>query len=143
MKKFIVLLVITFAITLIPTIFLDFDTSKLIKPVLFPPKIVFPIVWSILYILMTISLCLSTKNDVDVYKDYFLQLIVNSLWSPLFFGLKWYLLSFIWLILLLILVIKMILKMKEKNTVAAYLQIPYVLWILFAGYLNLFVYFLN
>ncbi|MBE6161221.1 MAG: tryptophan-rich sensory protein [Firmicutes bacterium] len=143
MKKFFILLILTFTIVLIPTIFIDFDTSNLIKPALFPPKLLFPIVWSILYLLMSISVYLSTKNDNEIYIIYFIQLIVNSIWSPLFFGLKWYFLSFLWLLLLLILATIMVKKMKEKNMVAYYLQIPYIIWIIFAGYLNLFVYILN
>ena len=142
MKKFFILLIITFAITLIPTIFISFNTD-FIKPVLFPPKVIFPIVWTTLYILMTISIYLSTKFDDDTYVIYFLQLIVNAIWSPLFFGFRWYLVSFIWLILLLVLVLKMVKQMKYKNTIASYLQIPYIIWILFAGYLNLGVYLLN
>ena len=142
MKKFLILLIITFAVTLIPTIFIDFDTN-FIKPILFPSKILFPIVWTILYILMTVSICLSTKYDDDTYKIYFIQLIVNALWSPLFFGFNLYLISFIWLILLLVLVLKMIKEMKYKNSIAGYLQIPYFIWLLFAGYLNLGVYLLN
>ena len=143
MKKFLILLIITFAITLIPTIFIDFDTTNFIKPFLFPPKILFPIMWSILYILMTVSLYLSTKFDDELYPIYFVQLVVNALWSPLFFGLKWYLISFIWLVLLLILVLKMIKQMKYKNSISAHLQIPYVIWLIFAGYLNLAVVLLN
>ena len=143
MKKFFVLLALTFAIPFIPTLFINFNTNSFIKPVLFPPKIVFPIVWSILYILMTISIYLSTNTDDDVYPIYFIQLIVNAIWSPLFFGLKLYLISFIWLVLLLILVLKMIKQMKEKSNIAYYLQIPYVIWLIFAGYLNLSVYLLN
>ena len=143
MKRFFLLLIITFAIALIPTIFIDFNTSYLIKPALFPSNTVFPIVWSILYILMTISLYITSTDDNVIYKSYFIQLIVNALWSPLFFGLKWYLIAFIWLVLLFILVIRMMLEMKQKSNVAFYLQIPYVIWILFAGYLNLGVFLLN
>ena len=143
MKKFIILLLLTFGIAIIPTLFIDFDVSKFTQPPLFPPKILFPIVWSILYLLMTISQYISTKNDDEVYKIYFAQLIVNALWSPLFFGLNAFLVAFIWLVLLVVLVIKMIFKMKEKNEVAAYLQIPYFIWLLFAGYLNFAIYILN
>ncbi len=143
MKKFIILLIITFAIVLIPTIFIDFDVSKFTTPPLFPPKILFPIAWSILYLLMIISVFIASKYDDDVYKIYFAQLIVNALWSPLFFGFNAFLVAFIWLILLLILVIKMILKFKEKNDIAAYLQIPYVIWLLFAGYLNFAIFLIN
>lgn len=143
MKKFLILLILTFAIALIPTIFLNFNTSNIIKPALFPPKIVFPVVWSILYLFMTISIYVTTKDDDDLYKIYFTQLLVNTLWSPLFFGLKWYLIAFIWLILLFVLVLKMIKQMKSKNILAYFLQIPYVIWIIFAGYLNLGVFLLN
>jgi tryptophan-rich sensory protein len=143
MKKFLILLFITFAIALFPTVFIDFNTDYLIKPALFPPKIVFPITWSILYLLMTISVYLTSKNDDNILKIYFAQLIVNALWSPLFFGFKFYLIALFWLILLIILVAIMILKMLLNNKFAAYLQIPYFLWLLFATYLNLAVYLLN
>ena len=143
MRRFIFLLFLTFAIALFPTLFIEFDTSSLIKTVLFPPDILFPIVWSILYLLMTISLFITTKKDDELYKIYFIQLFVNALWSPLFFGLKSYFVSLLWLILLIVLVVIMIYKMMFKNKVAAYLQIPYLIWLLFATYLNLSIYLLN
>ena len=93
MKKFIIILLITFGVTTIPTFFLDFNTNYLVKPALFPSKILFPIVWSILYLLMTISLYITTRNNNKLYKIYSIQLILNSLWSPIFFGFKLYLLS--------------------------------------------------
>ena len=142
MKKFIIILLITFGVTIIPTFFLDFNTNYLVKPALFPPKILFPIVWSILYLLMTISLNITTRNN-KLYKIYSIQLILNSLWSPIFFGFKLYLLSAIILILLIISVIIMIYQMIMENKVAGYLQIPYLLWLLFALYLNLSIYLLN
>ena len=143
MKKFILLLFLTFAIALFPTLFIEFNTDYLIKPMFFPPDILFPIVWSVLYLLMTISLYLTTKKDDDLYKIYFAQLLVNALWSPLFFELKYYFIALLWLILLIVLVIVMIYKMMFKNKVAAYLQIPYLIWLLFATYLNLSIYLLN
>lgn len=143
LKKFIFILILTFGITTIPTIFIDFNTSNLIKPLLFPPKILFPIVWSILYVLMSISLYLSTKKDNQVFLIYIIQLILNSLWSPLFFSLKAYLLSAIELIFLLIIVIIMIYQMKIKNKISFYFQIPYVIWLLFALYLNISILVLN
>lgn len=143
MRRFIFLLFLTFAIALFPTLFIEFDTSDLIKPVLFPPDILFPIVWSILYLLMTISIFITTKKDDELYKIYFIQLFVNALWSPLFFGLKYYFIALLWLILLIVLVVIMIYKMMFKNKVAAYLQIPYLIWLLFATYLNLSIYLLN
>lgn len=74
MKKIIIILLITFGVAVLPTVFIDFNTDYLIKPALFPPKILFPIVWTIIYILMSISLYLSSKNDNDVYKVYGIQL---------------------------------------------------------------------
>lgn len=143
MKKFIIILLITFGVAVLPTIFINFNTDYLIKPTLFPPKILFPIVWTILYILMSISLYLSSKYDNEVYKVYGIQLILNSLWSPLFFMFKTYLFSTIELIILLFIVIIMIYQMYLKNKVAGYLQIPYVIWLIFALYLNVSIYILN
>ena len=143
MKKFIIILLITFGVTTIPKFFLDFNTNYLVKPALFPSKILFPIVWNILYLLMTVSLYITTRNNNKLYKIYSIQLILNSLWSPIFFGFKLYLLSAIILILLIISVIIMIYQMIMENKVAGYLQIPYLLWLLFALYLNLSIYLLN
>ena len=75
--------------------------------------------------------------------NYSEKLIINSLWSLIFFGFEAYLLAFIWIIILLISVIIMIVNFYKVNKTAAYLQIPYVLWIIFAGYLNLGIYLLN
>ena len=88
------------------------------------------------------------SNSSSKYKDeskiaYIVQLIINSLWSLIFFGFEAYLLAFIWIIILLISVIVMILYFYKVNKTAAYLQIPYVLWITFAGYLTLGIYLLN
>lgn len=143
MKKFIIILLITFGVAVLPTIFIDFNTDYLIKPALFPPKILFPIVWTLLYILMSISLYLSSKYDNEVYKVYGIQLILNSLWSPLFFMFKTYLFSTIELIILLFIVIIMIYQMYLKNKTAGYLQIPYVIWLIFALFLNVSIFILN
>lgn len=143
MKKFIIILLITFGIALLPTIFINFDTDFLVKPLLFPPKILFPIVWTILYFLMSISLYLSSKYNKNLYKVYGIQLILNSLWSPLFFMFKTYLFSTIELLILIIFVAIMIEEMKLENKLSAYLQIPYFIWLLFALYLNVSIYILN
>lgn len=74
---------------------------------------------------------------------YYLQLAFNTLWSIIFFSLKWRLFAFIWIIALTILVILMIIEFYKKNKIAGLLQIPYLLWVLFASYLNLGVYLLN
>lgn len=143
MKKFIIILLITFGITLLPTIFINFDTDSLVKPLLFPPKILFPIVWTILYFLMSISLYLSSKYNKNLYKVYGIQLILNSLWTPLFFMFKTYLFSTIELLILIVFVAIMIKEMKLENKLSAYLQIPYFIWLLFALYLNVSIYILN
>lgn len=122
------------------------DYNDLQKPPFSPPSIAFPIVWSILYVLMGISYgILKDKDlvDTDINKIYYLQLIVNALWSVFFFIFKWRLFAFLWIILLDILVIIMIYKFYQKNKVAGLLQIPYIIWTLFASYLNIAIYILN
>lgn len=122
------------------------DYNSLVKPVLAPPSILFPIMWTILYILMGISYgILKSKNlnDANVKKIYYLQLFVNSLWSIFFFTLKWRLFAFIWILLLDFLVLLMIIRFYKKDRASGLLQIPYLTWALFASYLNLAIYLLN
>ena len=124
--------------------FMDYEMLK--KPPFAPPGFIFPIVWTILYILMGISYgILKTNNKVDdeINLIYYLQLGVNALWSIFFFIFKWRLFSFIWIIFLAILVFIMIIKFYNKNKVTGLLQIPYLVWVLFASYLNLGFYILN
>lgn len=123
--------------------------EKINMPPLSPPSVVFPIVWAVLYILMGISSAIIYKNGTDreevqsALKVYALQLAVNFFWSLIFFNMQAYLFAFIWLILLWILVIVMIVKFKKISPAAAWLQIPYLLWVTFAGYLSLMIYLLN
>ncbi len=122
------------------------DYNTLQKPFLSPTSILFPIVWTILYILMGISYGILQSNqlvDKKINTIYYLQLAVNALWSIFFFTLKWRLFAFLWIILLDVLVIIMIKKFYDKNKTAGLLQIPYIIWTLFATYLNLGVYLLN
>ena len=122
------------------------DYNELNKPPLSPPGFIFGIVWTILYILMGISYgILDYKNliDTNTKNIYYLQLFVNLLWPIAFFVFKWRLFAFIWLIFLVILIIKMLLEFYKKDKTAAYLQIPYLLWSIFAAYLNIGVYLLN
>lgn len=124
--------------------FMDYNTLE--KPFLSPPSIVFPIVWTILYILMGISYGMLKEkdlNDTNVKTIYYLQLFVNALWSIIFFVFKLRLLAFIWILLLDVLVFVMINIFYNKDKKAGLLQIPYLIWILFATYLNLFIYILN
>lgn len=123
---------------------IDYDSVQ--KPFLSPPSMVFPIIWTILYILMGISKgILESKSLVDnnINIIYYVQLFVNLLWPVAFFVLKWRLFAFIWICLLAVLVLYMIIKFYEKNKLSGLLQIPYFIWTVFATYLNLFVYILN
>lgn len=122
------------------------DYNSLQKPPLSPPSILFPIVWTILYVLMGISYgILDSKSLIELKTKiiYSLQLFVNATWSLIFFTLKRRLFAFIWIIILDVLVIVMIIDFFKKNKTAGLLQIPYLLWIIFASYLNLGVYLLN
>lgn len=120
--------------------------NTLIQPNFAPPSILFPIVWTILYILMGVSYGILESNSLlnqEAKFIYYLQLFVNALWSIFFFTLEWRLFAFIWLLLLIVFVIIMIIKFYNQNKVAGLLQIPYLLWILFASYLNFSIYLLN
>ena len=119
--------------------------QDLVKPPLAPRKIIFPIAWTILYILMGISYYLFSKdNDTDDFnKIYYLQLFVNLLWPIIFFVFNMYFTAFFWLVLLMILVIIMIKELARGKKLAAYLQIPYLLWLFYAAYLNFFIAILN
>ena len=119
------------------------DYNSLVQPPLSPPSIVFPIVWTILYVLMGISYYLLKNPSKKEKIIYFIQLGVNALWSVFFFIGKFYLFSFIWIVLLDVLVIFMIGIFYQNSKISGYLQIPYLIWILFATYLNLGIYILN
>lgn len=122
------------------------DYKSLVQPPLAPPSILFPIMWSILYILMGVSYGILDANslvDSSINSIYYWQLFVNALWSIFFFVLKWRFFSFLWILLLLVLVIVMTIRFYKKNKVSGFLQIPYILWVSFATYLNFFIYLLN
>ena len=117
------------------------------KPPLAPPSILFPIVWTILFILMGISSYLiyesDSKNKQKALLIYGIQLLVNFTWPIFFFVLNYRLIALFIIITLLILIIIMIIKFYNINKLAAYLQIPYLLWVAFATYLNFGFYILN
>ncbi len=115
----------------------------LIQPPFSPPGFIFPIIWSILYLLMGISYSLLKNKTKEIKNIYYLQLGVNYLWSIIFFAFKWRLIAIIWIILLDILVFIMLLVFKRENKVSFYLQIPYFIWCLFATYLTIGIYLLN
>lgn len=117
------------------------------RPPLSPPGFLFPIVWTILYITMGISAWIIHQNTHPLSQQaltvYGIQLAINLLWPIFFFLLHMYLFSFFWLVLLLFFIVFMILLFYRITPLAAYLQIPYLVWIIFAGYLNLSIYLLN
>ncbi len=123
--------------------------STVVKPPLAPPGWLFPIAWTILYVLMGISSYLVLTSDVEndekikAMQIYGYQLVVNFLWPTFFFNFGWYFFSFLWLMLLWILVFFMIRNFYEISKPAAYLNIPYILWLTFAAYLNLGIWWLN
>lgn len=122
--------------------------SAVEKPALTPPEIVFPIVWTILYALMAVGAARVWLTEESEEKDkglklYVVQLGMNFLWSILFFNFQAYGLSFFWLLGLLLVIVLMTLTFYKSDRISAYLQIPYILWVSFAGYLNFMVWLLN
>lgn len=116
--------------------------SVMNKPALSPPAIVFPIVWSILYLLLGISYFLTNKTR-EINKVYYLNLFLNFIWPILFFNFKLYLISVAVLLLLIINLIELIITFYKDNKTSGYLNILYLIWLLFAFYLNIGVYILN
>jgi len=123
------------------------DYAAVIQPAFAPPAWLFPIIWTILYILMGIScyMIYTSRHPLrgDALKIYAAQLAVNFLWPILFFVLKGFLLSFIWLLLLDMLIASMILLFFRIKPAAGLLQLPYLTWCVFASVLNISVWLLN
>lgn len=117
------------------------------KPALSPPAFIFPIVWTILYILMGISSYIIYESESprksNALRTYAVQLLFNFIWSIIFFGLSQYFFAFLWLLALIILIAVMIYQFYKISPAAAYLQIPYFIWCLFAAYLNFMIYIMN
>ncbi len=117
------------------------------KPPLSPPAWLFPVVWSILYVLMAWAAArISLTVDTDKKKAlrlYWIQLGVNALWTFFFFRLEWRLFAFFWLLLLLALIVRLIARFRPIDLTASRLLWPYAAWVFFAGYLNLAFYLLN
>ncbi len=118
-------------------------------PLLAPPGVIFPIVWTILYILMGISAYLIFVSDADRKQKtnslflYGLQLILNFFWPIIFFNMNMLFFSFIWILFLWITILLTIISFYKINRLAAYLLLPYLAWVSFAAYLNLGIFVLN
>ena len=118
------------------------------KPPLSPPGWLFPVVWTVLYALMGIGAGLVSLKGREGSSDRALnfmvmQLAVNFFWPLLFFNAEAYGFALLWLVLLLLLVVGMTIEFRKISPFAALLQIPYILWLLFAAYLNAGVWLLN
>ena len=124
-----------------------FETMN--KPPLSPPGWLFPVVWTILYALMGTAsfLTLESRGPQEIIRRgitlYALQLAFNFLWPLFFFKMEWYLFAFIWLIALWVLILLTLRQFRRVSKPAANLMIPYLIWVAFAGYLNLGIYILN
>lgn len=119
------------------------------KPPLAPPQWLFPVVWTILYILMGVASYLVYKSKAPSAEKtvaltfYAIQLVFNFVWSLIFFNLENYLLAFVWLCALWLLIVITTVRFFAINKAAGWLMLPYILWVTFAGYLNYAIYMLN
>ena len=112
-----------------------------VRPSFSPPAILFPIVWTLLYLLMGIGASTVyrqplSRERANALNLFIIQLVINFFWSLIFFNAQAYGLALLWLFLLLVVVILMFLSFLRVYEYAGLLQIPYVLWLFFASYLN-------
>ncbi len=124
--------------------------DSITRPPLAPPGILFPIVWTVLYLLMGISSGIiweGRRGDIATANNsliaYAASLVVNFAWSIIFFNFEAFLLAFLWLLFLLYLIIRTVYLYNKQNKTAALLQIPYIVWVAFAGYLSFAIWILN
>ena len=123
-------------------------SETIIQPPLSPPMWLFPVVWGILYLLLgygaaRVYLAPPSTQRSRGLNLFVAQLIVNFFWSLIFFNAQAFGLAFVWLILLWVLVLWMILTFRKVDSQAAWLQVPYLLWLTFAAYLSGGVWYLN
>ena len=121
--------------------------GQYVQPPLAPPGWLFPVVWTVLYALMGLSAAMAYldagESRRDVVRVYCLQLALNLAWPILFFRFQLLLAAFVWLVVLEAVIAVMLALFYAVKRVAGLLQIPYFLWVAFAGYLNLATYILN
>lgn len=140
-KKYIIIL-LPLLLATFTSFFFKSDLTSLNLPPLMPESYIFPIIWTILYLFMGISLYL-IKDHKKCLIIFFIQLIVNLCWSFLFFNLKLYALSIFIIFLLICLVNYMLLTFSKYNHKSVLLNIPYFIWLFIAYYLACGIYFLN
>lgn len=121
------------------------DYNYLIQPLLSPPSFIFPVVWTIIYLLMGISFYIYKRDTLGDNIDtvYYLQLVVNLIWPIIFFVLKFRFIATIWIVILDILVIYMLKLFFKYSRTSGYLNILYLAWCIFATYLTFSIYLLN
>ena len=127
---------------------MEFYRTTIIKPPLSPPGIVFPIVWTILFALMGVGaariyISPASRDRSRALGIFLFQLVFNFFWSIIFFNLRSFGLALLWLVVLWLLILWMIQAFHKTDPLSAYLQIPYILWVTFAAYLNFGVWRLN
>ena len=133
-------IIFTFFVGSFFSFFVDMNIYKDLNVLIKVPSFIFPVVWSIIYLLLGTSLYLVLVSNCDkkqAIKYYLIQLFINSVWTLVFFGFSLYVVSFILIVLLIFFVILMIISFYKINKVAGLLNIFYLLWLLFAGLLNL------
>lgn len=117
--------------------------SYVTAPPLSPPMWLFPVVWTVLYVLMGVGSATVYRKNGRISGVFLLQLAMNFLWSIIFFNLKMYLFSSVWLVGLIVLIWEMIKEFKKIDKWAGVIQIPYIIWCVFALYLNVGIWWLN
>lgn len=153
-KKFIITLIISIAVCLLIGFlggisvksdnFIWYDSLN--KSPLSPPNLLFPIAWGILYIMLAVSISIIINKsplDKKAVIIFVIQLILNSFWTYIFFGLKQPVFGLIEIIILDIMIIITIFKFKSISKTASILLIPYLIWCLFASYLTLHIVMFN
>ena len=149
-KSFLYSAVISFLFAILGGIVTYIGMSRFedaVQPPLSPPSYLFPIVWTLLFLLMSVSAAMIYDSEDAVSAKalfiYTVQLSLNFWWCVLFFGFRLYFVSFIWLLILMLTVFIMAVLFFRINRLAGILQIPYILWLAFAAYLNFGIWFLN
>lgn len=127
---------------------MDLYTQQIVQPPLSPPAIVFPVVWTVLYALMGIGAARVSLSEDSPWRNralnvFVVQLVVNFFWSLFFFNIQAFGFSYLWLLLLIVLVALMVYAFWKVDPLAGILQLPYLIWVIFASYLNLGVWLLN
>lgn len=126
----------------------EYFSQNAVKPFFTPPDWLFPIAWTVLYILMGIASYLVDVGDISSFRSkglllFYIQLAFNFTWSFIFFNAQAYFTSLVWIIAMLGLIIATTVNFYKVNKISAYLMMPYIIWVCFATVLNFGVYLLN